>query len=198
MRVIQVGLGVWGWGWAETQHGAEKAEMAAVADLSEAARERARREFGLGDGQIFSTLEEAMAGVEADAVLVATPASSHPTLISSGARGGPPRARREAADARKHPKLENPDRVGTLEAFRKASRTTDWIWGSCERSGSVPCAGRSATKRQHRPSTSSSRSRRWPTWPRCTRCSSVILGREQAADDDSPYQLLDLHKLVDK
>jgi predicted dehydrogenase len=88
MRIVQVGLGGWGWGWFEILREAEGIEVAGVAELSPETRRRAREELGLAEEQLFASLEEAMAGADAEAVLVASPPPTHHDLATAALEGG--------------------------------------------------------------------------------------------------------------
>ncbi len=81
VKLIQVGLGGWGRSWA-------RGVLPAVAEIkpiayveSDAAnRLKAQNELGAGPDRFFPSLEEAVAAVDADAVLITTPVGSHVPL----------------------------------------------------------------------------------------------------------------------
>jgi len=78
MRLIQVGLGVWGYNWAkEALPPVETVDVVAHVDVSEAARERVRATLGVPASKLFASLGEALAAVECDAVLASLPTAWH-------------------------------------------------------------------------------------------------------------------------
>jgi predicted dehydrogenase len=88
VRIIQVGLGGWGWGWFEILRESEGVDVAGVADVSPETRRRARDELGLAEEQVFASLEEALAGTDAAAVLVASPPPTHHDVATAALEGG--------------------------------------------------------------------------------------------------------------
>ncbi len=88
MRLIQVGLGGFGRSWAPLIQEAPGVELVAVVDADAAARERAAAELGLAEAAIFPALADAVMGVEADAVLVATPPETHRAVAEAALATG--------------------------------------------------------------------------------------------------------------
>ena len=80
MRVLQVGLGMWGRGWADLIRGDANVELAAVVDSSSEALAWAARELDIEAGACYSSLRQATAGVDCDAVLIVTPPETHRAL----------------------------------------------------------------------------------------------------------------------
>jgi predicted dehydrogenase len=74
LSVIQVGAGLWGQTWAEIVHRTSGFRLAALVDASRAAREWAAAELGVPTTR---TLEQALASVESDAVLLVSPPATH-------------------------------------------------------------------------------------------------------------------------
>lgn len=77
MRVIQIGGGFWGSGWARVIAEFPNTELAAVVDLHEEALRATCDPISLPEVQRFRSLDDALAGVEADAALVVVPPEVH-------------------------------------------------------------------------------------------------------------------------
>lgn len=103
MRLIQIGLGGFGRGWAEIVRESD-VQLVAVVDPSPLAREWASTSLGLPDDTIFSGMDEAIAAVESDAVLIAAPPETHHEIGLSALRAG------------KHVLLEKPLALSLPEA----------------------------------------------------------------------------------
>ncbi len=88
MRLIQVGLGGWGRGWAKLVQDTPGVELVGVADPSEQARRWAADTLGLPGTACQETLEQALAGQSCDAVLVATPLETHRAVAEAAMRAG--------------------------------------------------------------------------------------------------------------
>src|SRR5690349_936898 len=88
MRVIQVGLGGFGRGWAEIARAMEGSDLVAAVDPSPAARAWAVAALGLADGAVFASLDAALAATSADAVLVITPPDTHHAVAMAALRAG--------------------------------------------------------------------------------------------------------------
>jgi predicted dehydrogenase len=88
MRVVQVGLGAFGWGWLPIVRAADGVELAGVVDLSPEARARALAEHGVECGACFATLGEAVAGLGFDAALVVTPPETHRAVAEEALAAG--------------------------------------------------------------------------------------------------------------
>ncbi|WP_235425849.1 Gfo/Idh/MocA family protein [Clavibacter michiganensis] len=105
VRVIHVGLGGWGGDWARNAvPQVAEIEVAAIVDPSEPTRERVRALLGLPAEAAFASLADALAAVEADAVIVTAPAVTHAPLAL------------EALEAGKHVIVEKPFANSTAEA----------------------------------------------------------------------------------
>ncbi|MCU1440384.1 MAG: oxidoreductase domain protein [Rhodoglobus sp.] len=78
LRLIHVGLGGWGTNW-ETYPipRVTEVERVAIVEPFEPALVAAQEALKLSDAECFRTLEEALAAVESDAVLVTTPMENH-------------------------------------------------------------------------------------------------------------------------
>jgi predicted dehydrogenase len=85
LSLIQVGAGFWGQSWAELVHRTRGYELAALVDGSRAAREWATATLGV---PAIRTLEQALASVEADAVLLVTPPATHRPLAERALAAG--------------------------------------------------------------------------------------------------------------
>lgn len=97
LRIVQVGLGGWGLNWAqEVLPTVEAVEVVGYVDMDEAARRRVGAELGTAAAACYASLQEALAKVEAEAVLVTLPMRSHAM------------ATRIALEAGKHVLVEKP------------------------------------------------------------------------------------------
>ena len=77
MQMIQVGAGAWGQSWAGILAASPHWELAALVDPDETARDRVAEAAGVSVERRFASLQEAAAGTDSDAVLVAVPPSLH-------------------------------------------------------------------------------------------------------------------------
>jgi predicted dehydrogenase len=77
MRVIQAGLGSFGKSWAGIVQAGPGTELAGIVEPFPAGREWAVSELGLSSDLCFLTLQDALAAVDCDAVLVVTPPDTH-------------------------------------------------------------------------------------------------------------------------
>jgi predicted dehydrogenase len=96
IRLIQVGMGGWGLMWGNTVRRSEDAELVACVDMDQDARVRAQAKLALPPERCFSSLSEALAAIECDAVLVTTFLGGHVPVAL------------EALEAGKHVLLEKP------------------------------------------------------------------------------------------
>ena len=85
LRVIQVGLGLWGQSWAELVARSPGLRLAGVVDAQAAARDWGAATLGV---PAFRNLERALASVEAQAVLVVSPPSTHRALVEASLAAG--------------------------------------------------------------------------------------------------------------
>lgn len=77
MKVIQVGAGFWGSGWADVVAGFPGTELAALVELDEMKLDEAGDRIGLAKERRYSSLDAALAEVDADAGLVVVPPEIH-------------------------------------------------------------------------------------------------------------------------
>jgi len=89
LRIVHAGLGGWGRSWAEELlKRPELSETVAYVDVDPGMRELLRRAGHLTEAPWFSTLEEALAETDAEAVLITTPAVGHaPVALEAFAAG---------------------------------------------------------------------------------------------------------------
>jgi len=85
LSLIQVGAGLWGRSWAELAHGAPGFRLAALVDDAPQAREQAGAELGV---PAFRRLGQALRSVDADAVLLVSPPSTHRPLAEEALAAG--------------------------------------------------------------------------------------------------------------
>jgi len=88
LRVVQVGTGGFGRSWAEIARSTAGIELTAVADPNPVAREWAVTTLGLPERSVFASLEEALAAVDCEAVLVITPPATHHTVATQALTAG--------------------------------------------------------------------------------------------------------------
>lgn len=97
VRIIHVGLGGWGGNWARTAiPEVSEVEVVGIVDPVPATLDAVRTDLALPESAAFASLTEALAGVEADAVVITAPAVTHVPLAL------------EALDAGKHVLVEKP------------------------------------------------------------------------------------------
>ena len=88
VRIVQVGLGGFGRGWAGIVRDAPCADLAAVVDPVEGARAWATTELRLPRDWAFAALDDAIEEVGPDAVLVITPPETHRTAVLTALAAG--------------------------------------------------------------------------------------------------------------
>jgi predicted dehydrogenase len=88
MRVIAAGLGSFGKSWAEIVRDGEETELVAVVEPGADNRAWALSTLGIAEGLVFGTIDEALAAVECDAVLVVTPPETHLAVAAAALRAG--------------------------------------------------------------------------------------------------------------
>ncbi|WP_180954974.1 Gfo/Idh/MocA family protein [Bacillus sp. V3-13] len=77
LRIIQVGLGGWGWSWTQVVLDSPYWELAAIVDLNKDLLNKACQHYQIKSNMAFQSLTEAVQRVEADAVLVLVPPDYH-------------------------------------------------------------------------------------------------------------------------
>lgn len=114
VRIIHVGLGGWGGNWARTAiPEVSEVQVVAIVDPSAPTLEAVRTDLGLPASAAFGSLTEALAAVEADAVVITAPAVTHVPLAL------------EALDAGKHVLVEKPFANTTDEAVTAVRRAEE-------------------------------------------------------------------------
>ena len=88
VRVVQVGLGLWGRSWADVVRDAEGAELAAVVDPAPVTHLLAEDELGLPPESCHASLGEALEKTACDCVLVVTPPGTHHEVVVEALEGG--------------------------------------------------------------------------------------------------------------
>ncbi|PFN99581.1 oxidoreductase [Bacillus sp. AFS076308] len=115
LRIIQVGLGGWGWSWTQVVLDSSHWELAAVVDINQELLNKACQYYQINPNTAFNSLSEAVKEVEADAVLILVPPDYHANIAL------------EAFEHGLHCIVEKP-LAGTLEDCKK-------IVEAAERSG---------------------------------------------------------------
>ncbi|HEY0790184.1 MAG TPA: Gfo/Idh/MocA family oxidoreductase [Chthoniobacterales bacterium] len=77
LRLIQIGCGGWGWSWIGVVQRSKLWNLAAVVDVNAGTLERVRATYGIGPGETFASLDDALKEVQADAALVVVPPEAH-------------------------------------------------------------------------------------------------------------------------
>ncbi|WFR68041.1 Gfo/Idh/MocA family oxidoreductase [Curtobacterium flaccumfaciens] len=114
VRIIHVGLGGWGGNWARTAiPEVTEVEVVGIVDPVPATLDAVRTDLGLPESAAFASLTEALAGVEADAVVITAPAVTHVPLAL------------EALEAGKHVLVEKPFANTTDEAVAAVRRAEE-------------------------------------------------------------------------
>jgi predicted dehydrogenase len=88
MRVIAAGLGHFGKSWAQIVREGEQTELVAVVEPHTENRAWGIATLGMPEACCFTTIDEALAAVECDAVLVVTPPETHLAVAASALRAG--------------------------------------------------------------------------------------------------------------
>jgi predicted dehydrogenase len=90
VKLIQVGIGGMGNTWLNAVAASDEAEFAALVEINPATAETQAEKHGLDPRQIYGTLEEALAAVRADGVIVVTPPQTHRAISVAALRAGLP------------------------------------------------------------------------------------------------------------
>lgn len=88
LKIIQVGLGGWGWSWIDIALRSTHWELAAIVDLNAKLLEEAGEHYGIARDKAFTTLSDAIGKVEADAVLVVVPPAFHKPVAIEAMEAG--------------------------------------------------------------------------------------------------------------
>jgi predicted dehydrogenase len=104
-RILQVGVGLWGRGWAEIVSASRGLALVGIVDRSPSARAWARTQLGV---PTLSSLGRALAALPCDAVLVASPPETHRPLAE------------EALESGAHVVVEKPLALSIADAYRIA------------------------------------------------------------------------------
>jgi predicted dehydrogenase len=82
LKVIQVGIGAWGYSWISVIIDSPDWELVGIVDLNQAQLEKACAEFNFSSENTFTSLAEAVKKVNADAVVVTTPPQFHAPVVN--------------------------------------------------------------------------------------------------------------------
>ncbi|MGC4192867.1 MAG: Gfo/Idh/MocA family oxidoreductase [Thermomicrobiales bacterium] len=111
VKLIHVGVGGWGGDWEKNAIPPVKdVERTAIVDGHEPTLRKAQKALDLPDAMCFLTLDDALAAVESDAVLVTAPAGAHVPLSI------------QAMEAGKHVLVEKPFSESAAEAKQAVER----------------------------------------------------------------------------
>ena len=88
MRFIQVGVGGFGRGWVQRLTDNPSVEVVALVDVNQTALTAARRVGNYGKEICFSTLNEALQNVKADALVCVTPPEYHKQCVVQAMKTG--------------------------------------------------------------------------------------------------------------
>jgi predicted dehydrogenase len=87
-RIVQVGLGGWGWSWVDIVIGSPQWELVGIVDRDRGVLNRAIQLHGLDPAAAFTSLEECGAAVRADAALIVVPPEWHAAVTCEAAALG--------------------------------------------------------------------------------------------------------------
>ena len=90
MRVIQVGIGGMGNAWLGAVQASDVVDFAAFVEINAAIAQQQAAAYALDRSRIFTTLPEALAQVEADALINVTPPQFHREICIAALRAGLP------------------------------------------------------------------------------------------------------------
>jgi predicted dehydrogenase len=88
MRLIHIGLGVFGRRWSEVLASSSDVEVVALVDVSEKALVAICEEYGYDPDICFPTLDDALRRVDAEVLLCVTPPEFHREHVIAGLRAG--------------------------------------------------------------------------------------------------------------
>ncbi|GGG01576.1 Gfo/Idh/MocA family protein [Paenibacillus abyssi] len=88
MRVIQIGLGFWGGGWAGVIANSPWTELVALVDFDEKTLNAVGESVGVPQNRRFTSLSDALKNVEADAALVVVPPQAHEAVAIEALEAG--------------------------------------------------------------------------------------------------------------
>jgi len=86
LKVVQVGLGGWGWSWTDIVQRSEDCTLVAAVDTDSGRLTVAARTFGLRQDQVFTSLAAAVAETKPEACLVVVPPEVHAPVTVEAAR----------------------------------------------------------------------------------------------------------------
>jgi predicted dehydrogenase len=88
LKIIQVGIGAWGYSWLSVLNDSPAWELVGIVDLNKAALDKACSEFNFDSKNTFTSLTEAVKNITADAVLVTTPPEYHAAVVNEALESG--------------------------------------------------------------------------------------------------------------
>lgn len=88
LKLIQVGIGAFGWSWARIVKESDYWEAVAYVDLDEERLRKAAIQYNLPKSRCYTDLDEALRRVEADAVLVVVPPAAHAEVAIRSLKAG--------------------------------------------------------------------------------------------------------------
>lgn len=90
IKLIQVGIGGMGNTWLNAVAASDEADYAALVEINPATAAAQAEKHGLDRRRIYGSLEEALAAVKADGVIVVTPPQTHRAISVAAMRAGLP------------------------------------------------------------------------------------------------------------
>ena len=87
-RIVQVGLGGWGWSWTDIVKASPHWELASVVEIDAARLQQAAAHHGLAPNQLHATLSAAVAATAPEACLIVVPPEAHEAVTVEAARLG--------------------------------------------------------------------------------------------------------------
>ena len=88
LKLIQIGIGAWGWSWARIVKESKYWDTVAYVDLNEERLRKASIAYHMERSRCYTSLDEALSKVEADAVLVVVPPAAHNEVAIKALKAG--------------------------------------------------------------------------------------------------------------
>ncbi len=88
LKIVQVGLGGWGWSWTDIVQRSEDCTLVAAVDTNPDRLKAAAERYDLGERQLFTSLGAAVEAARPDACLVVVPPEVHAPVTIDAARLG--------------------------------------------------------------------------------------------------------------
>jgi predicted dehydrogenase len=81
LRIIQIGVGFWGWSWVQVALDSPHWELVGIVEKRGENRRQAAEHYGFGKDQVFDSLDKAAAALKPDAAMVIVGAEAHCDVV---------------------------------------------------------------------------------------------------------------------